>query len=285
MQKPVTLGTICLNSTDDRERNFSKALALVDKAAERGCDWILLPELFSYMGPYDKLWDNAFDDSSPEIRKLSDSAKKHGVVLFAGSVGERPATDVWGEWEGKKVRRIYNTSYVFGRNGETLAKYRKIHLFNLKDGDGRKLYCESDGFLPGDAVSSITVDGYRVGLCICYDLRFSGMFQKMQSGPLIDVLVAPSAFTLQTGMDHWELLLRSRAVENQCYVFSANQTGVHSPGKQSYGHSMVIDPWGHALCDTGDSEGFAQTIMDPARIAFVRGRLPVLNNLRADLYI
>ena len=185
----------------------------------------------------------------------------------------------------KGERRVFNTHYVFGREGDLLAKYRKTHLFNLNGDDGRPRYCESDAFIPGDKAADVfEVDGWKVGLAICYDLRFPDFFTALAARATPDVLAVPSAFTKGTGLAHWELLLRARAVERQAYVFAANQVGEHSPGKETYGHSVVVDPWGVVLADTGDRPGFAVAKLSRAALADVRGKLPALANRRPELY-
>ena len=180
---------------------------------------------------------------------------------------------------------MYNTSYVFGRDGNLLAKYRKIHLFNLNDENGLPRYRESDGYIPGSRPVTFKVDGLKVGLSICYDLRFPQLFHLFGEQEPVDVIAVPSAFTLATGRAHWELLLRARAVENLAYIYAANQTGTHSPGKESYGHSLVVDPWGTVLCNTGDFPGIGFANISSGVIQEVRGRLPALSNRRPDIYL
>lgn len=294
--QPISVAVISLTSTDNVEKNIATAESMVQAAAVRGASWVVLPEMLGFMGPYDKHHDHGVHDADldkathkaataaktlPRLSKLAQSLK---IILFAGTLAERPADNIMGMWQGKEVKKVFNTLYVIGRDGSVLTKYQKIHLFNLTDHLGQPLYCESDGFVPGDSLVSLDIDGFHVGLAICYDLRFPELFRKLARSKPVDTFVIPSAFTLQTGMDHWELLLRARAVENQCYVIASNQTGTHSPGKQSFGHSMVIDPWGHKLCDTGDAVGTATASLTKHRIAEVRGRLPAISNMRNDLY-
>ncbi len=269
----IKVATISLCANDDRSQNIAKALSFVDEAAHSGAQWVVLPEVFHYHGPYDRFPEIAESDNSPLIEQLRKAAATNKIVLFAGSVCERSTED-----------RVYNTLYVINRSGEILQKYRKIHLFNLRDSSGKALYCESDGFLPGDNFVSVEIDGLRVGLAICYDLRFPEMFAVLNRPIPQDVFVIPAAFTKSTGEAHWELLLRARAVENQAYVIAANQVGEHRPGRYSFGHSMIIDPWGIKLCDSGTAEGIAYAAIDPDRIREVRGQLPALENRRPELY-
>jgi predicted amidohydrolase len=278
----LTLASITMNTRSNKQENLATAEHLIRDAKAKGADWVLLPEIFAYFGDYATLHGAAEEENGPLNQKLSALAKELGIVLFAGSVGERSKEPALND---KNQRRVYNTNYVFDREGKTIAKYRKTHLFNLRDASGKKLYCESDGFIPGnEAPKSFVVDGYRVGMAICYDLRFPSLFQRLAKDAPLDVLVIPSAFTRKTGEAHWELLLRARAVELQCFVFAANQTGEHAPGKESFGHSMVIDPWGTKLADTGPNVGIAIAKISKDRLAEVRAQLPALKNQRPELY-
>ena len=267
-----------MNTVSDKHRNVAAAVRLVREAASRGAEWIMLPEMFPYMGKYKEIFSQSEEEGGPLHQTLSKLARELNIILFAGSMGERPS----GGGPGDK---IYNTQYVFGRDGKQLAKYRKTHLFNLLDDQGKSVYCESNGYIPGDRLVSVDIEGYHVALVTCYDLRFPEMFAKFHKlSGAIDVIAAPSAFTYQTGQHHWEVLLRARAIENLSFVFAANQTGEHIVGKRSYGHSMIVDPWGEVLANTGDAEGIAMAPMSLKRIKEYRQRLPVLVNRRPELY-
>lgn len=272
----ISVSVVSVTATPNKKANLENVFARAEQAVQEGASWIALPEMFAFHGPYTELWENAEFERGPLNERLAEFASRHKIVLFAGSVAERP--------EGSTSGKVYNTQYVFGRTGESLAKYRKTHLFNLKDSSGKPLYCESDGYLAGDKFVSVVVDGWRVGLATCYDLRFTGVFSALSKAQPLDCLMIPSAFTQQTGMYHWELLLRARAVENLCYVVAANQVGLHSPGKQSFGHAMIVDPWGTKITDTGHLQGTGLASMTLARISACRDQLPALNNLRPDLY-
>lgn len=283
MKDEVRIAAISLTSSGDKGRNIAQAEVQVRKAAEFGAEWIQLPEMLAYHGPYSELYGQAEFEDGPLNKKWSALARELKVVLFAGTVGEKPK-DAEGGSGAETIRRIFNTQYVFGRDGALAGKYRKIHLFNLVGQEGRPSYCESEGFLPGKEFVRLEIEGFKVGLATCYDLRFPEFFIKLAGKDPLDVIAIPSAFTQQTGMDHWELLLRARAVEFQCYVFAANQTGTHSPGKVSYGHSMIVDPWGHKLADTGNLPGIAFGTISKSRIASYRAQLPALQNRRYDIY-
>lgn len=283
----LLLASICMTSTDDKEKNIEEAVSWVRHAAEKGADWILLPEVFAYHGPYDAIYERGEPEDGPLVKKLSDLAKELGVVLFAGSFGERPsATEMSPDQLAGRLghKRVYNTSFVFGRDGKRLAKYRKTHLFNLLDDRGQPLYCESDGFLTGESPVTLEIDGFNVGVAICYDLRFPSFFERLARDKALDVIVLPSAFTLMTGMDHWELLIRARAVEQQAYVFASNQVGEHGRGRSSYGHSMIVDPWGYVLANTGGHKGIAFAEISRDRIQAIRAKLPALKNRRPEIY-
>lgn len=278
----TTVAAITMTSTGDKAKNIDQAESLVRAAAKQGAQWIQLPEMFAFHGPYELVYAMAESDDGPLAQKLAGLARELGIVLIAGSVGERPEHAILNR-DGH--RKVYNTCYIYGRDGALIAKYRKTHLFNLVQADSSQSYCESDGYLAGDEPTTVTIDAWRVGLSICYDLRFPGFYDRIAAlagDP--DVILVPSAFTKATGQAHWELLLRARAVERQAYVFAANQVGVHRPGKESFGHSMIIDPWGQILANTGASEGLALARLSRERLQEVRSRLPALANRRPALY-
>jgi predicted amidohydrolase len=266
----VKVAAISLCATSNVAENTRSAFAAVEHAAKSGAMWIHLPEMWLYMGPYSELYANAVDAHSRVLADLSELARKYGIVLFAGSVPERA--------QGKSsVHKVHNTSFVFGANGKIIARYRKIHLFNLEAEGDRPRYCESDGFLGGSEAVSLNVDGIPGALAICYDLRFPSLFVKLQeANPAF--ISTPSAFTFRTGQAHWHLLVRARAVESQCFVFAANQVGTHSPGKVSYGHSLIVSPWGEVLADSGDAPGAAIADVDFADVQRARSLLPALRD-------
>jgi predicted amidohydrolase len=272
----IRVAIVSVTATSDKPKNIAQAFSQAETAVGFGADWIALPEMFAFHGPYADLWEQAEFEDGPLNQRIAAFAKQHQVVVFAGSVGERPKGSVGG--------KVYNTQYVFGRQGELIGKYRKTHLFNLKDPTGKPLYCESDGYLAGDTLTTAVIDGWRVGLATCYDLRFPDLFSSLAKPASLDCLIIPSAFTQQTGMYHWELLVRARAVENLCYVIAANQVGIHSPGKQSYGHGILVDPWGTVLADTGHLPGVAIGHMAKDRVTSCRAQLPAIDNRRPDVY-
>jgi predicted amidohydrolase len=272
----IYAGLVSITANSDKKRNIEKSLAAAKDVSLRGADWVCLPEMFSFHGGYDSLWDHAEFEDGPLNQQLSNFAKDNKVVLFAGSVAERPPQSRGG--------KVFNTQYVFGRDGSILAKYRKTHLFNLLGTKGEPLYCEGDGYLAGEAIVTLTVDGWRVGLATCYDLRFPEFFASLTRSAPVDCMMIPSAFTLQTGMYHWATLLKARAIENLCYVVAANQVGTHSIGKTSYGHALVVDPWGNVSADSGNTEANVIARISQGQISLYRSQLPALTNRRPELY-
>jgi predicted amidohydrolase len=277
----IKVACISLTATSDQKQNIKNAISAVRHSAASGATWVALPEMISYLGPYESLWDHADSFEGELFQQFSALAKELKIVLFAGTWGERPASE---EIPKEGVRKVFNTSHVFGKEGELLARYRKVHLFSLRGDQGEKIHSEPDGYLPGRDFVSFMVDGLRIHLCICYDLRFPEMFASLQKIGPCDVLMAPSAFTKATGERHWELLCRSRAIDLQAWVVAPNQVGCHYGNKESYGHAMIVDPWGNVASETGAVPGTAFFDIDFEKLQTFRTRLPVLANKRHDLY-
>lgn len=278
----LSVASICMRTQGNKKENIAQALAQVKAAAKAGAQWILLPEMFAFMGSYAEHWKQAEDEKGELNRTLSELAQSLQITLIAGSVGERPHESEL--LPPKSAEKIYNTLYMFDPQGACIAKYRKCHLFALNDAKNQPLYLESEGILAGAKPVTAVHEGWRLGFAICYDLRFPSFFQLLNQEQPIDLLIIPAAFTAATGKDHWLLLLQARAVELQCYVLAANQTGVHAPGKVSFGHSLVIDPWGKVLADTGAEAGIALAKLSKESLEAYRQRLPALANQRRDLY-
>lgn len=286
MAGTLKLASLSFCSGSDKQKNVQLAVAMIKTAAQNGAEWILLPEIFSFHGPYSQLDENAEVEGADTFTLLSKLAAELGVCIFAGTMGETADPSLGDETlkNSRGERRVHNTMYVFDRQGRLAGKYRKTHLFNLASHESVQSYCEPDGYIPGNERVVIELEGWRVGLSICYDLRFPEFFRAMGQSTPLDMIVLPAAFTFQTGKDHWELLLRARAVENQCYVLASNQCGEHRPGRRSWGHSMIIDPWGHVLSDTGDKPGISYATVSQSEIKAIRDKLPALNNRRPELY-
>jgi deaminated glutathione amidase len=270
MKDSLKLSTISLCATTKRDENIANTFALMEQCVRNeNPDWLLIPEVFAYVGTPPLAPEYFESDDSDLVNSLSDFARKHNIVLFAGSVHEKPET---------ADERPYNTMYIFGRDGEVLGKYRKIHLFALRHPSGRSILDETATFQPGDKLLALDIDGYRVAASICYDLRFPLLYDAYYRQQAFDIIVIPSAFTKRTGAAHWEVLLRARAIEFQCYVFAANQTGQHAPGRESFGHSMIVDPWGEILADTGEEIGYVTATVERQRLIEVRATVPSLAN-------
>jgi predicted amidohydrolase len=273
MADRLRVACVQLNASEDKEDNIERAGRLVARAAATGADVVVLPEKWNAFGAADVLRTNAESlDGGETAEAMSSWARDHKITLVGGSIAERR--------EGRE--KLSNTSVVFGSDGEIVALYRKIHMFDVEVGG--RVYRESESEEPGEETAAIAeVEGWKVGLTICYDLRFPELYRilAVEGAELITV---PAAFTLFTGKDHWELLLRARAVENQCYVVAANQWGAHRDGKASYGRSMIVDPWGVVLAQAADEDGVIAAEIDRARMEEVRRALPSLANRQPAAY-
>jgi deaminated glutathione amidase len=245
--------------------NLERAAALIAQAAAQGAKLVALPEYFCLMGhsDQDKLTIAETPGDGPIQRFVAGQARQHAMWIIAGTLPmQTPSAD-----------RAFNSSCVYGPDGAAVARYDKIHLFAYDN--GRERYDEAAVLAPGRDPVTFDADGWKVGLSVCYDLRFPELYRSMMSPPC-DLIVVPAAFTYTTGRAHWELLLRARAVENQCYVMAAAQGGQHENGRRTFGHSMVIDPWGEVLAVRDEGEGVVVADLQRERIAQVREQLPAL---------
>jgi deaminated glutathione amidase len=265
----MKISLIQMNSISDKPANIAVAAGLIERAvAEDRPDWICLPECFDFLGGDRKAKLAAAEGfpGGPAYAAMQALALKHRVYIHAGSILEKPAS---GE-------RIHNTTVVFDRAGTEIARYRKIHMFDITAPDGTKYY-EGAAFAPGTAVVTYPCEEMIVGCSICYDLRFPGLYQAL-TGQGAQMIAVPAAFTLQTGKDHWEVLCRARAIETETYVCAAAQTGSHAEGKEmrhTYGHSLVADPWGHVIAKASDGVGIVSARIDPERVKKIRAQIPV----------
>ncbi len=268
----MKIAALQMVSTPDVARNLETAARLVRQAAEAGATLVALPEYFCLMGlrDADKL---AIAEAPGDHRAglvqgvLSALAREQAVWLVGGTLPVKSA----------QSDRVLNRCCVFGPDGALAAHYDKVHLFAFDN--GRESYDEGRTLLSGSGPVAVQAGSLRVGLSICYDLRFPELYRALMRPPC-DVLCVPSAFTYTTGQAHWELLLRARAIENQCYVLAAAQGGTHENGRRTWGHSMVVDPWGEVLAVCEEGEGMALAKIDAARIAQVRAQLPALAHRR-----
>ncbi len=258
---PFQVAALQMVSTPDLARNLASAGALIAEAAQAGAQLVLLPEYFCFMGQTDgaKLALAEPYRDGPIQRFLAQAAREHGVWLIGGTLPLASA----------EAGRVLNTTLVYDPEGREAARYDKIHLFSFTKGE--EAFDEARTIRPGDAVCTFEAPFGRVGLSVCYDLRFPELYRSLGDCALI---VVPSAFTYTTGRAHWETLLRARAIENQCYVLAAAQGGQHENGRRTWGHSMLIDPWGDIVALRETDPGVVLGTLDPARLAEVRQSLP-----------
>jgi predicted amidohydrolase len=268
----MRVAAVQLNSTDDVERNRATADRLVRAAVGGGAELVALPEKWSVLGTVEQMAAAAESLDGPSISWARAIARELGIDLVAGSIAER----VEGRPKGA------NTSVHVGPDGELRAVYRKIHMFDVEV-DGT-VYRESDGEEPGDEiVVSELAAGVRLGLTVCYDLRFPELYRILAVRGA-EVITTPSAFTLATTRDHWEILIRARAIENQCFVIAPNQIGAHPPGNRAGGRSLIVDPWGLVLATAPDGETAIVADLDFDALHEIRRRLPSLANRRPEAY-
>jgi predicted amidohydrolase len=268
----VIAAAVQLTSTADRDRNLATADRLTRAAAAAGAQLVLLPEKWSVLGTPEETAAGAEPFDGPAITWARDVARELGIDLVAGSIAER----VPGQEKGS------NTSVHVGPDGEIRASYRKMHMFDVQVGG--RAYRESEHEQPGDdIVLTSTADGVEVGMTVCYDLRFPELYRILAVRGA-RVLTVPAAFTLATTREHWEVLLRARAIEDQCYVVAANQVGEHAPGIRSGGRSMIVDPWGVVLAQAPDTETFITAELDFGRLDEIRRSVPSLANRRPHAY-
>jgi predicted amidohydrolase len=268
----VRAAAVQLNSTDDVEANLATADRLTREAAALGAGLVVLPEKWTVLGTAEHLRAGAQDLDGPGIRWARETARELSIDLVAGSIVERV--------EGQE--KLFNTSVHVRPDGEIAAVYRKIHMFDVEV-DGT-VYRESDSEEPGEEiVTSTTADGVELGLSVCYDLRFPELYRILALRGA-RVLPLPAAFTLATTRDHWETLVRARAIENQAFVVAANQVGEHPPHHRSGGRSMIVDPWGLVLAQAPDREAVIVAELDLDRQEEIRRQLPSLANRQPGAY-
>ena len=256
-------------STPDVDRNLAAAARLIAQAARAGAELAALPEYFCLMGrrDADKLHVAEAPGVGPIQTFLAAQAKAHGLWLIGGTLPLR--TDA--------ADRVRNACCVYAPDGSLAARYDKMHLFRYDN--GRESYDEARVLEAGDAAVAMQAGPLRIGLSICYDLRFPELYRRLCVPPC-DLLSVPAAFTYTTGREHWDLLLRARAVENQCYVIAAAQGGTHENGRRTWGHSMVVGPWGEVLAVQPEGEGVVLADLDLKRLLDVRQQLPALEHRR-----
>lgn len=268
----MKVAVIQLNTNNNKQDNLNKVKSFIKKAALDGADLVSLPEFFNFMG--EETPERDFIESIPEGESteiLSNLAKEYGIYIHSGSMRELYTNE-----------KSYNTTLVIDPKGDIIGKYRKIHLFDSEI-EGLPVYKESDIIQSGSEPALVDLPIGKAGLSICYDLRFPEMYRNYALKGA-KVLFVPSAFTSYTGMLHWEVLLRARAIENQCYVIAGNQFGSHAPGKSRFGNSMIIDPWGTVIARASEGEGMIMAELRAELIEQVRNSIPCLNHRKPELY-
>jgi len=255
-----------MTSTADRARNVDTALRLVGEAADLGAKLVGLPENFAFMGPEEQRLAGAETLEGPTLAALREVAARRRIFVVAGSIAERVSDP----------KKTANTSVLIADDGSIVAAYRKIHLFDVSIPDGAR-YAESEVVVPGDMAIVAPTSLGRIGLTICYDLRFPELYRKL-AGFGAQLITIPAAFTLFTGKDHWEVLVRARAIENLAYVIAPAQVGRHSASRQTFGNAMVVDPWGVVLARCADGEGVCVAPFSRTRLEKVRQELPALKH-------
>lgn len=270
MKNNFNIGICQMRVVDDKQINLDKATAMIKESADNGVDMVVLPEMFNC--PYDtqKFQDYAESaDNSPSIKSISQAAESNDVYIFGGSIPELLDD------------KIYNSSFIFNRNGQILDVYRKTHLFDV-DIPGM-IFKESDTITAGNKISVVDTEFIKVGTAICYDIRFPELFRLMilKNAGLI---IVPGAFNLKTGPAHWKTLIRARAIDNQVYMAAASPAPNQDLSYVAYGHSLIVDPWGNVLCEAGQGEEIIYATIDTSYTDKIRGQLPILKNRRTDMY-
>jgi predicted amidohydrolase len=265
------IAAVQLTCTADIDRNLATAETLIRRAAGYGATFVATPEATDYLGPHSKKVAIAEPLGGPTHLRLGALAAELNITLLIGSVAER-----------FDEQRTYNTSLLFGPDGQLIAHYRKMHLFDVDLASaGGVSFRESDRTVPGEDLVVAETPAGRIGLSICYDLRFGELYRELTARGA-QLLAVPSAFTMMTGKDHWHVLLRARAVENQAWVIAPGQCGEHGDGglRHSYGHSLIVDPWGRVAAECGDAEGICLAELDLSQADDLRARIPMADHRR-----
>ena len=271
MRESITAAAVQMNSGEDKQANLARATQLIEEAAQGGAQLVALPEMFNCLGRFSNVVQNAETIPGLTSQAMSQLALRLRVTLLAGSICERS------EIEGKG----YNTSLLFSPSGDILAKYRKVHLFDV-DLPNRVAITESTWIVAGNETVTAETPCGNLGLSICYDLRFPELYRRL-ADQRVEIILVPAAFTMTTGRDHWEILLRARAIENQAFIIAPNQWGRHGQELTTYGNSMIVDPWGRILARADDGEGMALAALDFQRLTEFREQIPALAHRRSSL--
>jgi deaminated glutathione amidase len=262
-------GLIQMRSGLEPERNLSAALALIDEAKQAGADYVLTPEVTNILAlKREHLFAKIVaEEDDPTLAAMRQAARKLGIYVHIGSIAIKASHD-----------KAWNRSFLIDRKGDVIARYDKIHMFDV-DLAGGESYRESNNYRPGELAVVADLPWGRLGMTICYDLRFPALYRALAEAGA-SFLAIPAAFTRQTGEAHWHVLQRARAIENGCFVLAAAQGGTHENGRDTFGHSLVVDPWGRIIAEGGTEPGVVIAEIDPAEVAKARGRVPSLNHGR-----
>ncbi|NNE36574.1 MAG: carbon-nitrogen hydrolase family protein [Rhodothermales bacterium] len=270
---PTSVAAIQMCSGPDREANLSVAETLIAEAAGLGANLISLPENFSFLGrPEEKLAEAEDPERSHVLDFLRDQAQRRRAYVIGGSIPIRT----------EDPKRVSNSCFALDPHGEIVARYDKMHLFDVSI-DEENTFRESDHVRPGNETVVFEAAGIKVGLSICFDIRFPELYRRLSFAGAHLVFV-PSAFTVPTGRAHWDVLLRARAIENLCYVAAPAQIGEHIPGRKSYGKSMIVDPWGTVVAVAPDRPSVISAELDADLLTRIRNRLPALDRRRNDVF-
>lgn len=268
----VRIAAVQMNSQNDKQENLRKAEALIDEAAMLGADLVALPEMFNMLGAQEDTLTGKESVPGPTSDFLRRKAMEHGIIVHGGSI---PVAVPGSE-------KVWNMTLVYDAQGELIGSYAKIHLFDI-DITGQATHNESAGFDAGAEMVTVESAIGQLGLTICYDIRFPELYRALTLAGA-RIIFQPAAFTLYTGKDHWETLIRARAIENQVYMVSPAQIGVHPPGNRCFGSAMIVDPWGTVLARAPERECVVIADIDYDAQDKVRAQLPALAHRRPDVY-
>ena len=266
----IKVGLIQMKVKDKKEDNLHKAARLIDNICKEDVDMVILPEMFSCPYNTKNFPIYAEEEGNYSYKFLSEISKRNNIYLIAGSIPEKEGSN------------IYNTSYVFNRQGEKIAKHRKIHLFDI-DIKNKQRFRESDTLSAGDKVTVFDSEFGEIGLCICYDFRFPELARLMVDKGAKAIIV-PASFNMTTGPAHWDIMFRSRAIDNQVYTIGCSPARDYDYSYISYGHSLIVSPYGDILCELDEKEGSITYDIDLDYVDEIREQLPLLKHRRSDLY-
>ena len=269
----LRIAVIQLNSREQFSENMAAVAQALERAAAMGAQVVALPEFWTYLGPYAGFEAVAQTIPGPAVHLLQEQARKHKMIVHGGSMVEK---------HPQIAGKFHNTSVLIDQDGQIVAQYRKIHLFDVDLANGEKHY-ESKRIVPGNQVVTAELGGVTFGLSVCYDLRFPELYRTLALRGA-QIVFIPAGFTLHTGRDHWEVLVRARAIENLCYVVAPAQVGSYPPDRQCFGRSMIVDPWGLVLAQAPDEPTVIMAEIDLARVEQARAQIPCLQHRQPQTY-